>query len=334
MSWSLLPEGQRPTVDPGDELFSHPKWVDALVSVYGFAVRWATDGSRALPLAILDDLAGRRVSGFPFSDYLPIDDPQTATDIFDVLTTVYPHHRLVLKTRLSDADATAVPNAAVIRRAVYHRMDATSPPPDANFRRNVRRGKKHGHVRRGADREFALTTFYFLYTWQRYQKFGSIPQPKHFFAALQSAYSTESEAAFWLCVDKHFHPAAAHLFLPAGRGLFYKFGTTENALQHLRPNNLLFDAAMNQVRAGQYAFLDLGLSGVSEKYAGLRRFKSATGAIELPLTYLERRPPGYDDRAESAFKRHLEALTRTLVERELEPEHISALSATLYPYFA
>lgn len=334
MSWTLLPENALPDVPSGDELFAHPRWVGALAAVYRFPVRWATDGSAALPFAVLDDLAGRRVVGFPFSDYLPIDDPAVAAALFELLGQSFPTHRIVLKTRLSNEDAAMVPNASVTRRAVYHRMDATSPPPDANFRRNVRKGKKHGHLKRDVNQEFALDKFYALYTWQRYQKFGSIPQPKSFFARLQAEYSTEEEDAFWMCFDKNFQAASAHMFLPAGRGLFYKFGTTENALQYLRPNNLLFDAAMELVRSGAYDFLDFGLSGTSEKYAGLRRFKASTGATELPLTYLERRPSAYDDRTETLFKQHLGALTKTMVAQELQPDATSTLSEHLYPYFA
>ncbi len=128
--------------------------------------------------------------------------------------------------------------------------------------------------------------------------------------------------------------AATLVILRSGNGWFSKFGTSDLDLLDDRPNNLLFDHLTGAVDAGEADFLDLGLSGSSESYAGLRRFKAGTGAAEFPLTYLTYYPTGYDPTSGERFRSAVSGLTAALVELDADRKTVAPISESLYRYFA
>ena len=84
---------------------------------------------------------------------------------------------------------------------------------------------------------------------------------------------------------------------------------------------------------GEAAFLDLGLSGVSASYAGLRRFKSGTGSTEHPVTYV--RWPGelaVDPRVQT-FNAFLRSFTEAAVAADRSRAEIAPISESLYLLF-
>jgi lipid II:glycine glycyltransferase (peptidoglycan interpeptide bridge formation enzyme) len=85
--------------------------------------------------------------------------------------------------------------------------------------------------------------------------------------------------------------AAAAVFLGAGPTLTYKYGASDRAALHARPNNLLFAEAIERARERGHRHLDLGRTDFDND--GLRRFKTSWGAREerLAYTYVGREPP-------------------------------------------
>ena len=311
-----------------DELFSDSAWGAVLAQAYGFTLTRVA----GWPAAVLNDLAGRRVSFLPFSDCLPLDSVAELTELLRATERQYPDHRIILKTRLAEADGP--PGTTVVRRAVGHRFFPGGQGSSA-FRRGVRRARREGVTVRKATDEAARRRFQTMYHWQRLRKFGGIPQPASFFTALHAEFVAKSRGYYLEAYSATSHHLATFVMLTAGRGLFYKFGTSDPAGLSLRPNNLLLEVMADEVRAGKHDFLDLGLSGTSDAYAGLRAFKSSTGALTYPITYFEQSARGEAPVTDAVtFRNFLGELTNSLVALDAAPEIVNPLSEKIYRYFA
>ena len=308
-----------------DELFHSTPWQQLLSVTYGF-----TRGeAHGIPFCVLDDPAGRRISALPFSDYLPVDDPDQAAQFFTTVRQQFPDHAITLKTRLAEA----LPDLTVAKRAVYHRY-LPGATASSSFRRGSKQAMRAGTQVKRTTEAAAADRFQQLYHRQRLRKFGGIPQPPSFFAALQRLFMDTGRGFYleaWTVAGAH---AATLVVLRCGNGWFYKFGTSDPAHLADRPNNLLFTYLTEAVDAGEADFLDLGLSGSGEAYAGLRRFKSATGAGERPLTYLRYTPPDYDNRSGHTFLDAIRGVTDALVEQDADRTTVAPLSESLYRFFA
>lgn len=309
------------------ELFASEAWTGVLADTYAFS----SARSRGLPYCVLDDPAGRRVSALPFSDYLPIDDPALTRQIFGELSTKFPNHAITLKTRLAPEEAPG--NYPISKHAVYHRY-LPGDRASSSFRRGSKQAIRAGTQVQRSTGEAALERFRTLYHHQRLRKFGGIPQPPSFFRSIHRRFVATGHGFYLEAHTAAGAHAATLVVLRCGAGWFYKFGTSDPALLDDRPNNMLFDHLTAAVDAGEADFLDLGLSGSGESYAGLRRFKSSIGAAEHPLTYLTHTPPGYDATAPAAFRQVIGSITDTLVELDAAPATVDPLSETLYRYFA
>lgn len=309
-----------------DELFAHPAWSAVLERAYGFDLRRSADG---FPYAVLDDLAGKRVSALPFADYLPLANERQAADLWMELSARFPEHQLTLKTVLAEEHLPAM--GQVSRRAVYHRYFPGGAAGSA-FRRNVRRAERSGMTVHRAEDAAALDRFQELYHWQRLRKFGGIPQPPGFFAAVHGAFMAVGNGFCLEAVTAGGELAASIVVLRAGAGWFYKFGASNPALLSDRPNDLLFHYLTRRVDEGNAAFLDLGLSGAGDNYVGLRRFKSGTGAVQFPVHYL--RGGAELSSAARAFKAYAGKLSGDLVAADSPQATTAVVSENLYRYFA
>lgn len=309
------------------ELFSSQEWAAVIADTYGFELGWC----ESLPYCVIDDPAGKRVVALPFSDYLPIDTEHEAKQLRQVLCDRHPHYQVTLKTRLPHD--TVIPQLSVGKQAVYHRY-LPGGKASSSFRRGSKQAIRAGtQVQRSTDDD-ALDRFQDLYHRQRLQKFGGIPQPPSFFRAIHHRFMQTGNGFYLEAVTKGGQHAATLVVLRCGGGWFYKFGTSDPALLDDRPNNLLFTHLTEAVDGGEANFLDLGLSGSGDSYAGLRRFKTSIGAEEHPLTYFTYTPPDYDASTPTAFRQVIGEVTDALVKLNADRATVAPLSETLYRYFA
>ena len=315
------------TKGDSDELFSSAAWANVLDQAYGFTVERSAEG---LPFILLDDLAGRRVTALPFVDYLPIDTGRQYTALRQEIEARYPDTPLVVKTRLPAGEVPA--GTTLARTAVSHRLFPDGKE-DTKFRRGIRKAGEAGlRVVRATD-VAASQRFADMQHRQRQDKFGIICQPPSFFAAIHTAFVETGNGFYLEAMTEAGVHAATLVILRCGRGWFYKFGTSSP--DHLAdyPNNLLIKHLVDGIRAGEADFLDLGLSGSSDAYAGLRRFKDSTGARSQPLHYLTNGLP-LTTPAAAEFKQFLGGITDTLVDLKADRSVVDPLSERIYRYFA
>ena len=127
----------------------------------------------------------------------------------------------------------------------------------------------------------ALDEFYRLHLLTR-RKHGVPVQPRRYFERLYEEI-IRTGIGFILSVMKEDRTIASSIFLLFSDTLIYKYGASDPRYLHLRPNNLLFWAAIEEGCSRGCAWLDLGKSDAGQ--AGLRRFKSGWGAEESELYY-------------------------------------------------
>lgn len=311
-------------------LFDSPPWAAVLRQAYGFEVEYIhIQGGAALPYCALDLPTGRRVTSLPFVDYL---DP-TADEVkaaLEQLKAQYPDRPIIFKTLLSP---DALPELQPSRQAVLHRIPVADYQPDGKQRWSVRKSEKMGVTIHFTDTWERMQAFYSIYRELRFGKFGIIPQPLGFFEAVHEQFMEQGSG--FIVEARHEGELLAALVVLEWEGVWYhKFSGSTAASLRYRPNNILFDRMLTRAREQSIDTVDLGLSGTSEAYAGLRHFKETMGGIAQPITYFTHTPGGYENPTAKATKKMLQQLTAEIVAADLDDTATSRLSQIIYPNFA
>jgi hypothetical protein len=156
-----------------------------------------------------------------------------------------------------------------------------------NFNGAVRRGILKA-ARSGLRTEFSnsfdsVRIFYSLHCMTR-RRHGLPPQPFRFFENVARYVLAEDDGlvatAWW-----EDQPIASGVFFHHNRTVFYKFGASDYAFQHLRPNNTLLWETMKRYVDNGFETLHLGRTSLENE--GLRRFKLGFGAREETIKYYQ-----------------------------------------------
>jgi lipid II:glycine glycyltransferase (peptidoglycan interpeptide bridge formation enzyme) len=152
---------------------------------------------------------------------------------------------------------------------------------DGAIRRGVRKAQENG-LRVDFDTGMEAMRTYFSLHCQTRRRHGLPPQPWRFFENIQQ-HIMASGQGFVATVRLEKQPLAAAVFFWSGRQALYKYGASDYACQHLRPNNLLMWSAMQHCMDRGLLRLNLGRTSLSNE--GLRRFKLGLGSVEEKIQY-------------------------------------------------
>lgn len=322
-------------------LFSSRRWIDVLAAEYGFDFQVAVSSStqEQLLFARHDDLMGKRISSLPFSDYIHSDiDADSLLLLLERLAEVYPDHSLTYKSDFEPLASYREAGWRITREAIFHRVAVGQEQEmwgnlSSSFRRGVNKAIKDGvEISFRSDPE-AIDRFYLLYSWLRKKNFHIIPQSLSFVQAVHREF-IESSAGFVIEASLGDRLLASILCLIHRDIIYYKFGASDIEALDSRPNNLLFWHLL--LRASEQGFkeVDLGLSGKSQAYAGLIRFKEGLGGDPRPITYFRKDPAGFEDKHEKEFKKLLSDLTSLFVEESTDIKVAQKAGQAIYRYFA
>lgn len=273
--------------------FHHPSWGKLLAECYGYrpfalAVR-GSDGVIVGGLPVLDvrrPFGRRSWVSLPFTDYCPLlAEPRAQAAVTQAIVDA------ATAQRVDDLEVRgALPPGERVHtsvRAVRHTLHLVNDPEavlarvSKHHRRNIRRAEQSGVRIRLSTDVTDMASFYRLHVSTR-QRLGVPVQPWHFFASLAQVLQ-ETQLGFVLLAHIDRTPVAAAVFL-AWRGvLVYKYGASDPAFWHARPNNLLFSHAIRWGCERGYTTFDWGRSDFENH--GLRQFKSGWAADEQPLVY-------------------------------------------------
>jgi hypothetical protein len=148
------------------------------------------------------------------------------------------------------------------------------------FRNQINQGMRSGLVARISTDFDDLVSFWELHARLRVAKFRELPQPKQFFVELHKLY-IEQELGFIISAyDGVDNLVAGIVVLIEGDTAYYKYAASRLDSLKLRPNNYLFDRLIFHLNELKIRKLNLGYTGASVEYGGLRKYKLSAGASE------------------------------------------------------
>ena len=275
--------------------FHHPAWSEVLTRTYGmrsFALGISDEAGAIRAAAPFIEVRGlslrRRWISLPFTDECaPLArDGDARAELLDALAGVHDRLRAPRIEVRGAVDAVGWTKTAA---AVTHHL-ALERDPDRVCRRfsrsqvlrNVARAEREGTTVRVAESSEDLDAFYGLHVRTRRRQ-GVPVQPRRFFDAIWSALVMPGLGTILLADADGQRAVAGALFLTWNGTTIYKFGASDPTALRLRPNHLIFNAAIRAAcERGDQRF-DFGRTDLDNK--GLRAFKSGWGAEERPLAY-------------------------------------------------
>jgi CelD/BcsL family acetyltransferase involved in cellulose biosynthesis len=275
--------------------FHSAAWAKTLESTYGQVPTYLTiAGTRnarsLLPLMEINSwLTGSRGVALPFTDFcdpLYQDADSARCLIQNALELGKSRHWKYVEFR----GGRELFSGATASLSFYgHRLNLAKDEDllflrlGSSVRRAIHKAQNSGlsvTVSQGLD---AMKTFYFLQCKTR-RKHGLPPQPFAFFRNI--CQHVLSKGFGMIVVASHQNrPVAASVYFQLGTRAIYKFGASDESLQHLRGANLvMWEAIRELVRKGAKT-LDLGRTSTGN--GGLRRFKLGWGADEHKIEYFK-----------------------------------------------
>jgi CelD/BcsL family acetyltransferase involved in cellulose biosynthesis len=274
--------------------FHRPEWAQLLADCYGhraFALaRFDETGHVHDGLPILEityPWVGRQWISLPFTDSCPLLAASDASrlalvDLLDAERRARDVSRLEIRAPIPG------PNAQLRTVGVTHRL-ALASDPDVMFQRfkpavqrAIAKGEREGVTIAVAQNPADLDdTFYRLHVATR-ARLGIPVQPRRYFRMLWGAM-IDSGLGFVLIAFAGDLAIAAAVFLSWNGTIEYKYGASSPKFWALRPNNLLFAAAIRLGCEKGYHTFGFGRTDLND--TGLRTFKLGWGAVEEPLVY-------------------------------------------------
>jgi hypothetical protein len=153
---------------------------------------------------------------------------------------------------------------------------------DGSVRRAVRKAEQSGLTIEFSQDLSAVRDFHELLARTR-QRHGVPVQPFAFFANIHRHVLSQNQG--WVVLARLGRsPVAGAVFFHHGRSALFKFGASDESLQHLRANNLVMWAAIQRYAREGFASLDFGRTSLDNE--GLRRFKLTWGTSERLVEYV------------------------------------------------
>lgn len=274
---------------PDASFFHGAAWARVLHHTYGFAPMYlvATTNGRwrgVLPIMEVDSwLTGRRGISLPFTDHCsPLGlDPEVFGELNRAaiaLATERQWRHWELRS------STAAPISAAFHGhsiALDQPIAALFARCDGAVRRAVRKAQSEEVMVSFSQSLDSIRSFRDLLCQTR-RRHGLPPQPLHFFDNIQGHVLQPGKGSVVLAHVQG-KPVAGAVFFHFGRAAMFKYGASDTAFQHLRPNNLVLWRAIEWHARSGFAHLDLGRTALDNE--GLRRFKLSWGATERRIEY-------------------------------------------------
>ncbi len=279
---------------PEATIFHHPAWMDVMNSCYGYEpfiiAVCDNNGEIKAGIPIMNvNLALRpsRWISLPFTDYcnpLYFDDISLGY-LTDCIAMCY-QERMVRQIELRyafpcDINTHTLSNFFLHTIPLDSDVDKVTKRFNRVHRQNIRAAEQKGvTIERGNQLEHLLQ-FYNIQLETR-RRHGVPAQPKRFFYLLADKICSQ-DLGFVLLAYKDNKCLGGLVLLCWGGSLMAKYAASYEDSLNLRPNNLLFNAAIDWGCRNGFRIFDMGRSTTEQ--SGLCRYKRGWGAEEKPLSY-------------------------------------------------
>jgi hypothetical protein len=273
-------------------MFNTKRWVDLCEQTYGYesCVKRGKNCDIFFVKVIND--VGTYIVAPPFGDCLSLE-PGQFPDL-ENFSKSFPELAIRLKfcaTVDPKIDNVVVEDAGCVHEIEYDSYDDWYRNKiKCKFRNQVNQGARSGLRVRVSREEQDIVSFWEMHAELRTKKFSEIPQPRQFFINIQKAYFEEDKGFLIGAYDRNSKLVAGIVVLLEGQIAYYKFAASQSDFLTLRPNNLLLDRLIAYLDDRDVRKLNLGYTGSSDQYAGLRKYKLSAGAIEIRRHILKTHP--------------------------------------------
>ena len=280
---------------PRCSFFHGAAWAETLRGAYGFRPVYFTasepDGrSSILPLMEVNSwLTGRRGIALPFTDEC---EPlySDAASIHRLIQSALEFGRTRGWKSVEWRGGRELFGEAPASLAFYgHSVDLEEDEDrmfarlESSVRRAIRKAEKSGVTVAISQSLEAVKTFYSLQCKTR-RKHGLPPQPFVFFQNIFERILSKNLGMIAIASSQQ-RPIAASVYFQSGARAVYKYGASDEAVQHLRGANVvMWEAIKWHARQGAKT-LHLGRTSLGNE--GLRRFKLGWGAGEQKIEYVK-----------------------------------------------
>lgn len=270
-------------------VFHLPAWSRVLDDTYGYpSVALAEPGLAAgVLLARVPRLRGGAWVSMPFSDHCPplALDPAGTERLAAALAGWGERRAAAVEVRAELGSAPGWRDVPIgFRHVLPLDRDESSlrMALSQTHRRRLRQAERSGlEIRFGRSAD-DVGDFYRLHVATRRRQ-GVPVQPRRFFEAVRRHLIDPGLGVVALAAPAGGRPVAGAVLLAWNGTAIGKYQASDDGSWQLRPNHLLYWAAIRWAREAGCEQFDFGRTDSS--HTGLRRWKAAWGAREIPLSY-------------------------------------------------
>ncbi len=331
----------------GGSLFTSAPWIGAVAEAYDLepSARLLVDEAGGVLAGVaycaLDDIRGRRLVSFPFSDYHELLG-RSAADLAELLGSFVGETpvRFRIPDRCVPGDAAGLgftEHRDLLRHSIV--VDRTIDDEQrfaalhTKVRQNIRKSQRAGITTEMSSGLDQLREFYELHVGVRTRKYRLLPQPFAFFEAIHRAFAPSG--ALTVALARHEGQAIAGIvYLELGDTLYYKFNASAAEELNVRPNEQLVWAGMERCVERGLSRIDLGISDIDQD--GLVHYKRKLAQEEsevVTLTAAGSTPDPFAARA-AEVGALLPQLTDLFTTTGVSAEVAERAGELLYRYFA
>ncbi len=278
---------------PDHSFFHSSFWARTLTGSYGYKPIYFTVLARnrllgLIPLmAINSNWTGHRGVSLPFSDYCEplFPEPSFFPDLFNAIVEF--GKKFGWKYVELRGGERFFPNIVSSSSYYLHTLDLSANESDIfsgfkdSTRRNIRKAVREGvQVRIGNSLHF-VEEFYRLHCMTR-KIHGLPPQPFYFFRNICDHILSGGHGMLALAYFEKKIIAGA-VYFHFGKKAIYKYGASDKAYQHLRPNDLVMWEAIRFYCGKKYTNFSMGRTEKMNK--GLQGFKIGWNTTERAVNY-------------------------------------------------
>ena len=278
---------------PGSNFFHSAAWAKVLCRTYDhkpISLLLSRNGEPAALVPLLEvssPFTGRRGVCLPFTDFCdPLFFGRCDFNIVSRPLCELARNREWKYFEIRGGN-TSAQRTTPSMRFYGHRLDLRSGPEAlfagfaSSARRAVRKARLSDLDVQISQSQEAILDFYRIHARTR-RRHGFPPQPISFFLNIYDLIIKPGSGLVVLA-SRGKRPIAGAVFFHKRNEAVYKFGASDERLQHLRPSNLVLWEAINFLARQGFEKLHFGRTSLENQ--GLRRFKLSWGTAEETINY-------------------------------------------------
>ena len=313
-------------------MFNTEKWCRLSEDTYGYPMdSFSLDGFNIF-YSIVENSIGQYHVLPSFGDYISCNADQIET-FYEFIRT---NKKVPFKAKLWSPGISPLPDIGLKKSGYIHHLYFNSHEDwlmqniKCKYRNQINQSIRKGvGVKVLSDRR-SVIDFWEMHADLRVNKFSEIPQPLAYFENIYESYFTEGNGVVVGAFNENGSLVAGVMLLLDSEMGYYKYSASKLESLALRPNNLIMSEIIKYLDSKGLKKLNLGFTGESEQYAGLRHYKLKSGAIEDTRHSIQSAP--YKDLDFS----HVETINSEIqkkISSNLSYDEIDELANRYYKYF-